>query len=81
MRNGTPRNGPLGRSALAAVSRAWSNHRITTALRAGVDAFDALDRRLEQLARRHLARRDERRLIGGIHPTGLIGECRSWQLV
>ena len=35
MRNGTPRNGPSGRSALAAVSRAWSNQRITTALRAG----------------------------------------------
>ena len=35
MRNGTPRNRPLGSSALAAVSRAWSNHRITTALRAG----------------------------------------------
>ncbi len=35
MRNGTPRNGPLGRSVLAAVSRAWSNQRITTALRAG----------------------------------------------
>ena len=34
MRNGTPRNGPSG-SAARAVSRAWSNQRITTALSTG----------------------------------------------
>ena len=39
-----------------------------------VDAFDALDRRFQQLARRHVARCDERRLIGRIHPTGLVGK-------
>ena len=39
-----------------------------------VDALDALDRSFQQLARRHLARRDERSLIDRIHPTGLIGE-------
>ena len=39
-----------------------------------VDAFDAFDRRLEQLARRHLTRRDEGRLIDRIHPTGLLGQ-------
>src|SRR6185312_12009859 len=37
-----------------------------------IDTFYALDRSFEQLARRDLARRDERRLIGRIHPTGLI---------
>ena len=31
-RNGTPRNGPSERSAPEATSRAWSNHRMMTAL-------------------------------------------------
>src|SRR5271165_2774033 len=36
-RNGTPRNGPAGRSGSAATDRAWSNHSMTTALTAGFD--------------------------------------------
>ena len=46
-----------------------------------VDSFDALDRRFQKFGGRHVARRDERRLIGRIHPTGLVGkrthECLS----
>jgi len=63
IRNGTPRNGPSGSSAarggLAGVIEPADHDRID----GRVVAFDALDRRLKQLAGRHLARRDEGRLI------------------
>ena len=42
----------------------------------GVEALDALDRRVEQLARCDLALGDQGGLVDGVHPAGLIGERR-----
>ncbi len=64
------------RGGLASVFEPPDHHRVE----GRIDAFDALDRSLEQLARRHIARRDECRLIGRVHPTGLIGECAHGSL-
>ena len=73
-RNGTPRNGPSGRSVdggdVAGVVEPAHHDGVDR----GVVALDALDRRVEQLDRRDLALGDERGLLGGVHPTCVIGE-------
>src|SRR6478736_1373231 len=61
---------PIVASAPTSVVEPADHHRV----KGRIDTFYALDRSFQQLARRHLARRDERRLIGRIHPTGLMGK-------
>ena len=64
-RNGTPRKGPSG-SSPAAAARALSNSGVITALSSRVEALDALDRLVDQLARACLPAADQLRLGRGV---------------
>ena len=54
-------------------SRGLGRQIVEAALQAGHHVV-ATARKAEQLAGRHLTRGDEGRLIGCVHPTGLIGK-------
>ena len=72
-RNGTPRNGPSGSSAGGELPGVVEP-RDRQGVDGGVERLHPLDRRLEQLAGRDLALGDQRRLIDGVHPAGLVGQ-------
>ncbi len=62
--------GQLTSRGVAGVVEPADGHRVEF----GIDPFDPLDGRVEQLQRRHLAAFHQGGLVDRIHPSGLIGE-------